>query len=383
MKNIVYICNYMLEDVLNERHNNNIFSQAGNNKIKSIYKSLKLNKCKIRILSQGLMNNKTFKKYRGFISKINSDIKYIPIIDIPVINILSSIFWGFKEVKKANKIAKIDAIIFYNYRLETCVVAYLAKKKLNIPIILEYEDGYYDLKDISYIKRLISRFLENKIKNLIDGAILVTSCLKDRVNDKYVVVRGVSNEKIMSKVITKKRNTIPIVMYSGGLEEVRGIKVLLESLKYTSSDFKLIITGRGECEKNILKNQDKRIEFLGYISYEDVIENMINADILINCQLENSQFSSCSFPSKIFEYLSTENIVISSNISDIKEAMEDIVSIYKDDNPVMLAQKIDDALLLLKDEERLGIIKSKINKFNKDNSSKNIGKKINEVLLEW
>jgi len=381
MKNIVYIGNYMLEDVIEKRNNKKVFSQAGQNKMELIYKSLNENNCKIKILSNGWMNNKTFKRYKGFYSKINEDVYYIDIVDFPIINMITSIYYGYKKIKEIHSSNKIDDIIFYNYRPETAIIAYLANKYLNIPIIVEYEDGYFALGEISKIKRIIINKTEKIVSRYVKGAILVTSELKKRINTKSIIVRGICNEEIMKKAKkNNNKNRIPVVMYNGGLEEVRGIKVLLEALKYTSSEFKLIITGRGECEKDIKSNKDSRIEFLGYIPYNEVIHNMIQADILINCQLEKNNFGLASFPSKIFEYASTGNLILSSNVSDIREFMGNYISIYYNDNPYELAKKLDELLNSIKTNEHL-YMRKKINEFCELNLPKEVGKIILKNLL--
>lgn len=381
MKNIVYIGNYMLNDIIEKRNNKNVFSQAAKNKMNLIYKSLKINNCMVKILSNGWMNNKTFKRYKGFTSKINEDIYYIDIFDFPIINMISSIYYGYKKIKEIHSNNKIDAIIFYNYRPETAIIAYLSNKYLNIPIIVEYEDGYFNLDEIGKLKKLIINKTEKLVGKYIRGAILVTSELKKRVNVKSVIVRGICNEEIMNKTKeSDNQNEIPIVMYSGGLEEVRGIKVLLEALNYTNSEFKLIITGRGECEEYIKNNEDSRIEYLGYIPYSKVIHNMIEADILVNCQLEKDTFGLASFPSKIFEYASTGNLILSSNVSDIRDFMGNEISIYYNDNPRELAKKLDELLKVLKTNEYLNM-KEKIIKFSKLNLPEEIGKNILSNLL--
>lgn len=381
MKNIVYIGNYMLNDIIDLRNNNKVFSQAAKNKMDLIYKSLKKNNCNVNILSNGWMNNKSFKKHKGFTSDLNKDVYYIEIFDFPIFNMISSIYYGYKKVKNIHYNNKIDSIIFYNYRPETAVIAYLANRHLNIPIIVEYEDGYYNLKDIGVIKRSIINITEEIVSKSIKGSILVTSELRKRVKGCSVIVRGICNDEIITRAKkNKKNNSIPIVMYSGGLEEIRGVKVLLESLKYTHSKFKLIITGRGECEDYIKSNKDSRIEFLGYISYNEVVDNMINADILVNCQLERNSFGIASFPSKIFDYASTGNLILSSNNSDIEEFMGSCVSIYYNDNPHELAEKLDELLKSLKTNKYLEM-KNKIDEFRSNNLSKEIGNKILDTLL--
>lgn len=379
MKHIVYLNNYMLEDIIIERNNKNIFSQPANNKINAIRKSLEVNGCDVKILSSGLVNNKSFKFYKKVESNIDKGIVYCPIIDIPLINTFSSALFTFLEIKKINKKRKINNIIFYNYKPEVAWAAWLAKKILNIPITLEYEDGYYSVESIGRIKKSIFNYTEKIVSKSIDSAILVTSKLRKRINNKNTIVRGVVDEDFLLKCKNEKvRNENITVLYSGGLDKERGIEVLLESLNYIEDDFKLIISGKGNLEHKVIEKKDNRIEFIGFVDYSIVKENLMNADILVNCQLENHDFGEASFPSKIFEYIATGNRIISSGVSDIKEFGKDCFYFYDNDDPKKLAKEIKRAIEDIKNNKNEFI--DNIESLCSTNSYENIGKEIINIL---
>lgn len=381
MKHIVYLNNYMLEDIIKLRNNKEVFSQAANNKILGIKKSLEENGCDVKILSTGLVNNNSFKFYKKYNSKIDSKVTYCSIIDIKLLNTIWSIFSTYFEINKINKIQKIDNIIFYNYKPEVAWSAWLANKILKIPLTVEYEDGYYSTEGISPFKQKLFTVTESIVSKNIHSAILVTSKLKQRVNVKNVVVRGIVDEKFMDycryKNIKEENNRIK-VLYSGGIDKERGIEVLLKSLDYIDEDFELIITGRGPLENKVLKKNDKRISFLGFIEYKKVKENIKNADILINCQLENHNFGNVSFPSKIFEYMATRNLVISSCVSDIKEFGKECFLFYENDNPVQLAKCIEEAIENIRNKNDDKI--TNMMDLSKNNICKVIGKDIINIL---
>ena len=338
MKNILYINNYMSESIIKKRNNKNIFSQPGNNKVKGIVSSLLTTNSKITIISSGLVNNKTFKKYKKEYDKLDGcDVIYTSIIDIPFINILSSIRYIYKEIKRLHKIEKIDNIIFYNYKPEVAYAAYLAKKRLHIPITIEYEDGYSDVKEISKLKSLIFTHTEKKVSKYVDSAILVNSKLKEKYDVPSVLVRGVVNKDFYNdcKKYKKKKNKVFTVLYSGGLDKSRGINVLIESLKLIDIDFKLIITGKGKISSN-----DERIDFKGFVSYEAMKAMMMQSDLLVQCQLVNDTFSTSSFPSKLFEYIATDNYILSSKVSDVEDFAGNSILYYDNDDPADLAKKI-------------------------------------------
>lgn len=379
MKKILYLNNYMLEDIIKIRNNKNIFSQPANNKINSIRKSLEVNGVEVNILSSGLTNNKSGKFYKGYKSKLDNKIMYCAIIDFPIINTLSSIIFMYLEILKIYKKTKIDNIIFYNYKPEVAWAAWLAKKLLHIPITVEYEDGYISVETIGTIKKMLFNYTENIVNKSIDSAILVTSMLKNKINVKYTVVRGILDEEFYEECkINKNKNSKITIMYSGGLDKERGIKIFLKSLDYIKDDCKIIISGKGPLEYKVKEKNDDRIEFLGFVDYQIVKQNLMEADILINCQLENHDFGKMSFPSKLFEYISTGNRIVSSEVSDVKVFGEDCFYFYENDNPEKLAKAIKDAI----HDINLGKNKYKknIKRLCENNTYKNIGKEILDML---
>lgn len=338
MKNILYLNNYMSNAVTNIRKNSSFFSQPANNKIIGICKAIASTNNNVTILSSGLVNNKSLKKYKIIYDKVNeTPVVYCEIIDIPLINTLSSILYMYRQIKKMNKEKKIDNIIFYNYKPEVAWAALLAKKKLKIPITVEFEDGYSSVSNISRFKAFIFKITEKKVSKNIDSAILVNSILKSQYKVPTVVVRGIVDKNFYEecKKYKKKRNEIFTIFYSGGLDEDRGIKVLIQSLKYIEHNVRLIITGKGKIDF-----EDDRIQFKGFVSYDEMKKLMMQSDVLIQCQLTNNGFNYVSFPSKIFEYIATNNFIISSKVADITDFSENEIMYYDNDNPKDLADKI-------------------------------------------
>lgn len=379
MKKVVYLNNYMLEDVIEARNNKNIFSQPANNKINAIRKSLEVNNVNVEVISSGLTNNETIKKYRMFKSNLDDKLTYSSIIDFPLLNTISSILSMFSIIEKINKENKIDNIIFYNYKPEVAWAAWLAKKILGIKITLEYEDGYSSVEGLSYLKKSLFKLTENIVSRSIDSAIIVTSKLQDKVKVKSVVVRGIIDEEFLHTCSKNKNLKEKItVMYSGGLDKERGIEVFLNSLEYIDEDIDVIISGKGSLENIVKENCDKRINFLGFVDYSVVKENLMNSHILVNCQLENHKFGLASFPSKIFEYMATGNKIISSKCSDVEEFSKNTFYFYDNDDPRGLAEAIKDAIIDIKRNNNT--YNNKLFKLLQKNKYEEIGQSIIEVL---
>lgn len=347
--NIAYLCNYMLEDVMNKRRNSKTYAQAANNKIEQIAASLILSGHRLHILSSGLTNNRSAKWYKGFRSEIKPDLYYASIFDLPLINSLWSALSLIGLVRKLHKQQHVDAILFWNYKPEVALAALYCKLKYGIKMIVDYEDGYYALHHLGR-KTKIFTMIEKFVSRYIDGAILISKHMEPRVKDKpCFVLPGITNQKLIRPREQSKKTNDPItLMYAGGLDYERGIDVLLDALKYTAEDFKLIITGKGPRSELLKNHLDPRIHFLGFLDYEEIVINLHQSDILVNPQREGIDFAKASFPSKIFDYIATGNVIVSSNVGDMRSFSNDAFYIYENDDPVNLSAAIDIAILDIK-----------------------------------
>ncbi|NEW07153.1 glycosyltransferase family 4 protein [Paenibacillus sp. SYP-B3998] len=379
--NIVYLCNYMLDDVLALRKNQNTYAQAANNKINQIRTSLELNGHEVSILSNALMNNRSFKWFKGFNSKLDKNLFYISIFDFPLLNTLSSILFMCFRIFRMHRKKKIDYILFWNYKPEVALVAYICKWMLGIRIIVDYEDGYFTLQHIGR-KRHIFNFVEKVVSKYVDGAILISEQLISRINDKpYVILNGLTNQKVLNYKGERKKSDVITLMYAGGLDYERGIDVLIQALTYTNQPFILKVSGKGPLSDMFEKEKDPRIQFLGFLDYEESIKQMYESDILINPQREKIEFAQASFPSKIFDYIATNSLIISSNIGNMRRFSNNSFYIYEEDDPKELAARIDEAIQDIQSnvitEKKLEISKIR-DKF----LPKNVGRDILQTLMK-
>lgn len=137
-------------------------------------------------------------------------------------------------------------------------------------------------------------------------------------------------------------NECMTVMYSGILEKVTGIELLINAFeKIESSQIELIITGDGSLAEWVQKkdSESDRIHYLGCIPYEEYMKKLSEADVLVNPRNMVLPENKNNFPSKIMEYLATGKMIIStkfpgweryqkyidfceSNENDIRDAIE-------------------------------------------------------------
>lgn len=135
------------------------------------------------------------------------------------------------------------------------------------------------------------------------------------------------------------------LMYSGLLEEVTGIDILLEAFHNVKSpNICLLVSGKGSME-SLLKDyekKDNRIENLGYMEYEEYLKMLCTADILINPRNMNLQENKNNFPSKIMEFLATGKMIISTKFSGYNK-FEDVIT-FCESNAADMSRVIMDAV---------------------------------------
>lgn len=315
---IVYIVQQVTDECLIKRKNHKCFSPAGLNKSKGIASMIKKSGYEVTVLSPSFVNNKTGKVYKSFYEKYNEyDLYHSLIWDIPYINVLTCILWTSYTLIKQKK--NYDKILFYNYTLETAIPAFFAKIILRKEIYLEYEDGYFALDIFKPLKWLIT--INEKIgNNLISGAILVTENLRQRVKTKNIqVIPGIIDYDLhdhFSK-LPPKRDTKKVVMYAGGLDEIRGINIFLEIaeeiINDIEGDYEFWITGKGPLERMVYDYTRKypdKIHYYGFVSREVLLKYYENVDVFVSLQEPENKFSAGSSPSKIYEFISTGKVCI-------------------------------------------------------------------------
>ncbi|MCD7771217.1 MAG: glycosyltransferase [Oscillospiraceae bacterium] len=369
--------NFMSADMVKKRDCYEFYSQAANNKITGILCSLLDTDNDVTILSSGLTNHKSGKLYKSEHEEyLGADVIYCAVRDFPLINTISSILHIYKEIKRQDLKKKVDHIIFYNYKPEVAWAAYLAKKRLHIPITVEYEDGYSRVSDLRGLKSTIFRKTEDFVSEHVDYAILVNSQLIGKYHVPSVTVRGVVDKDFYTRCreYRKPRNEKFTILYSGGLNKTRGIDVLIETVSMLEVDCRLVITGKGS-----LNVDDSRIDFRGFVSHEEMQNLMMQADVLVQCQLTNDKFSESSFPSKLFEYIATGNSIISSDLPEIVDFAGEAIKYYHNDDPSDLAARLYEVFMHWKTAETEN---SNLRLLCDANLPENVGKKITTMWLQ-
>ena len=149
-----------------------------------------------------------------------------------------------------------------------------------------------------------------------------------------------------------------IIFYAGALSEAYGIIHLLNAFEMIDDPtYRLYLAGTGDTEDYIKEcaEKDSRINFLGFITPQEVAEWQDKAIVLISPRVsEGNEFVKYSFPSKTFECLASGKPYIAHRLPCEPPEYADYIQYPDDESDEALARKIRE-ICSLSDEERNAI----------------------------
>jgi len=232
-----------------------------------------------------------------------------------------------RELKRRvrSEIQQADMVICYNMIYAWLFLPKIARKyhKKMVLILADYSstESYH-----TPLKKLYAKLQLKAIRNG-DVVIGLSNQLQQylKPSQKFILMEGGIDPEVMGAYATQSSmNTWkqqadgkPVLVYSGLLNEVAGIQMLLESLKSLKEDFVLYITGRGEWQQKVedVAKQDARVHYLGLLEEKDYLQVLVAADVLINPRNMHLPENKYNFPSKIMDYLATGKPILSTKFS--------------------------------------------------------------------
>lgn len=263
------------------------------------------------------------------------------------------------RTKKAirSRLKNCDMALCYNMIYAWLYLPKLAKnmRKKSILILADYsgEECY-----ASILKKIYARLQLRSIRRF-DAVVGLSPKLEKYTTNhqKFMLMEGGIDPDIFeyyedANTDNARKGEIQklVCVYSGLLNHVAGIPMLLEAMKHTKADFDLWITGRGEDEDLVRKAEqlDSRIHYLGLLKEDEYLEVLKKADILLNPRNMNLLENQDNFPSKIMDYLATGNSILSTRFAGF-EKFEDYI-IFCDNNAEDYASSLEELLENLHDK---------------------------------
>ena len=172
---------------------------------------------------------------------------------------------------------------------------------------------------------------EKSVAKKMDYVIAATPDIKNNFRqDNVIDIKNypIVNNAINLKKRNNKKNGYFELIYVGGLSKIRGIKEIVQSLRYTDPNLGVRLKFIGnfsnkKFEKKI-KNMPEweKINFLGFLPQKKAYQHMRNSDIGFVCIQPLPRYI-VSLPVKMFEYMINSLPVIASNFPLWKEIVEE------------------------------------------------------------
>ena len=242
-------------------------------------------------------------------------------------------FFRFTKTTNAvyNKAKSLNVDLYHLHDPELIPIG-LSLKMLGKKVVFDAHEDYISIMSSKVwihplLRGLVSFFFSifyNIVIKKMDGIVLAADTIL-LTNSKQLVFRNLTGVELNSSSFLKGRgqNTI---LYTGGITKYRGIEQVLKALLQSNiQDWKLIIIGREEADlKTKLQKElaDDRVQYLGLVRYEEVIELMFSSTIGVVMNQPVFNYDK-SLPNKLFEYMAHGLPVVCSNYPHWKKIVED------------------------------------------------------------
>ncbi len=261
-------------------------------------------------------------------------------------------------LKRINKEDKIEAIITYTKKSVTHLFSFYLSRIIGTKLIIENNEHPLRYYQSGFIKRAIGKTkLAIELKSF-DGILLITQHLIDFYKSKSISEKKLllvpstvdpgRFEKEKSKNIAYK-----YIGYFGSIDFDRdNVDLLINSFSMISekyNDIHLVLGGMySDVEKKLLLDLVKslkiesKVHLLKYLSRDEIIQYMVDSYIIVMVR-SNDIHTDASFPSKLTEFLSIGNPMISVSVSEIPKYIEDGVNgfLIKPGDTIGLSEKLE------------------------------------------
>ena len=137
-----------------------------------------------------------------------------------------------------------------------------------------------------------------------DAVVTATPAIAEKFNGRTRTVMVINNYPRLDDIVFQTKpfeERSASICYAGGLDEIRGIRVMVESVK-SLHDIKLVLAG--ECEKSVIDviEESPNVKYLGKIERKEV--NSMYGDSLVGLVLlQPLERYKVSKPVKMYEYM--------------------------------------------------------------------------------
>ena len=202
----------------------------------------------------------------------------------------------------------------------------LLKRKFILDIRDPYPEVFFELKLFSS-SSVLGKILKSLTKFTFmrsSGIVAATKGIKEIIEsydinkNVHPFFNGFDPSIFYPRNITDKFKRFTLV-YHGTLARMQNVDLLIQVANSCPEDIDILVAGAGPKEEKI--KQEKRINYLGSLSYKDVANVVTKSHVGLSFMNEEL-IGKISFPSKVFEYIGSGLPVISTPYTEAGDFLE-------------------------------------------------------------
>ena len=275
-------------------------------------------------------------------------------------NFIECYFFLYKSLR--SKLQRNDVIILYSLNIAAIISTLVACRKYHNKICVIITDLPLHMSTNGSIFYHIMKWVANKIIKSCMRKITCFGILSEYMSEylpkhaNYVVIEGIYSPCNLVNIPQPKIDGR--ILYSGTLAERYGIKNLLLAFNLLKNEnYSLIICGRGDSEEYVknMATKDRRIQYLGSIPHDEIIQLQRTASLLVNPRTPEGIYTKYSFPSKTMEYLASGTPTLLYELPGNPKEYYHYCYSLNDQSITALAEKVDEVLSLsIEERTKLG-----------------------------
>jgi len=259
--------------------------------------------------------------------------------------LLGLLNWGWK-----NRNAERRLVFTYNLTEPPGLFTLLAARMIRAKAVVAVYDINVPGETVpSTSWRRIDFLLHRWLIPRFDALIVASREIADDFGDgaPFLRIEGGVGEVVLEKAAVRCLSVserIPFtVVFAGGLDEANGIpELLLAASLLPRGQYRIRIAGAGPLEQAVRRAaaESETVEFLGYLSFQEVLRCYDDADVLLNMRITKRLNTRYFFPSKMMEYLASGRPVITTCTGHIEDEYGKFVFLLRDETAEGLAAMI-------------------------------------------
>ena len=277
--------------------------------------------------------------------------------------------------------------------LDTLLANYLAKKfKPSAELIYDSHEYFTEVPELTSRPKVqkiwlrIERFIFPKLKKCYTVNSSIAEIYHRLYGKEMKVVRNISPLWKSDNITDKKTLGIPenkplIILQGAGINIDRGAEEAVEAMQ--NIDAILLIVGDGDVVPELKKrvnqlNLAEKVLFFGKKPYDVMMNYTTHADIGLTLDKPTNLNYKLSLPNKVFDYMHTSTVVISSEIKEVAHVVRThkIGEVLVEVSPTCIAETINS---LLADPERMKRYKANCKLAGQTENWGNETKVLNEI----